>query len=100
MIAAWAGEDGGVWKMILKSNNKAFGEAAKGLNFSCGPTITVGSLTFNMTFPFLPKEVLPFNVKVGGKLPSVKPAVHLSDGVVQKVSFVGPYSVLKIGLRK
>ena len=89
-----------MWKMISRSNNEAFGIAAKGLNFSCGPTIGMGRLMLNMTFPFLPEEVLPFDVKVGGKLPSVKPAIHLGDGVIQKVTFLGPYSILKIGFRK
>ena len=54
-----------------RSNNEAFGEAAKCLNFSGGPSIGVGGLTFSVTVPFLSKEVLPFNVKMGGKLPSV-----------------------------
>ena len=71
MIVAGAGEDSGVWKMIARSNHKAFGEAAKCLNFSRGPSIGVGGLTFSVTVPFLSKEVLPFNVKAGGKLPSV-----------------------------
>ena len=97
---AGAGEYGGVWKMVSWSNNKAFGEAAKGLNFSCGPSFGVGRLALEMSFPFLPEEVLPFNVQIGRKLPSMKPAIHLSDGVVQKVSLFGPYSVLKIGFRK
>ena len=86
--------------MVSWSNNKAFGEAAKGLNFSCGPSFGVGRLALEMSFPFLPEEVLPFNVQIGRKLPSMKPAIHLSDGVVQKVSLFGPYSVLKIGFRK
>ena len=60
----------------------------------------VGGLVLDMSFPFLPEEVLPFNVKIGRELPSTKPAIHLSDGVVQKVSLFGPYSVLKIGFRK
>ena len=91
---AGAGEYGGVWKVVSWSNNKAFSEAAKGLNFSCGPPIGVGRLTLKMSFPFLPEEVLPFDVKVGGKLPGVKPAIHLGDGVVQKVTFLRPYSIL------
>ena len=86
--------------MVSWSNNKAFGEAAKGLNFSCGPSFGVGRLALEMSFPFLPEEVLPFDVKVGGKLPRVKPAIHLGDGVVQKVTFLRPYSILKIGFRK
>ena len=62
VVVAGAGKDGGVWKMIARSNNETFGEAAKGF---------VGGLTFSVTVPFLSKEVLPFNVKTGGKLPSV-----------------------------
>ena len=54
--------------MVTRSNDTAFCEAAKCLNFSGEPA---SHLTFNMTFPFLPKEVLPFNVKVRGKLPSM-----------------------------
>ena len=47
-----------------KDNDKAFCEAAKCLNFSRGPSIGVGGLTFSVTVTFLSKEVLPFNVKV------------------------------------
>ena len=54
-----------------KDNDKAFCEAAKCLNCSGGPSIGVGGLTFSVTVPFLSKEVLPFNVKTRGKLPSV-----------------------------
>ena len=93
---AGAGKYGSVWKMISRSDNEAFGVAAKGLNFSCGPTIGMGRLMLKMLFPFLPEEVLPFHVKVRGKLPSVKPAIHLGDGVIQKVTFLRPNSVLKI----
>ena len=71
MVVAGAGKDGSVWKMITGSNNEAFGEAAKGLYFSGGPPIGVGGLTCSVTVPFLSKEMLPFNVKTGGKLPSV-----------------------------
>ena len=84
--------------MITRSNNEAFGVAAKGLNFSCGPTVGVGRLVLKMVLPleFLPKEVLPFNLEVGRKSPSVKPTIHLGDGVIQKVTFLRPNSVLKI----
>ena len=71
VIVTGAGKDSGVWKTIARTNNEAFGEAAKCLNFSGGPSIGVGGLTFSVTVPFLSKEVLPFNVKMGGKLPSV-----------------------------
>ena len=70
MIVARVGEDSGVWKVITRSNDKAFGEAAKGLNFSRGPSSGVSGLTFSVTVPFLSKEVLPFDVKAGRKLPS------------------------------
>ena len=89
-----------MWKVITRSDNEAFGVAAKGLNFSCGPTVGVGRLVLKMLFPFLPKEVLPFNVKVGRKLPSVKPTIHLGDGVIQKVTFLRPNNFQKIGFRK
>ena len=68
---AWTGKDSGVWKMIARSNNKAFCVAAKGLNFSCGPSGGVSGLKFSMTVPFLSKEVLPLNVKARRKLPSM-----------------------------
>ena len=83
--------------MISRSNDEALGVAAKGLDFSCGPPIGLGRLTLKMAFPFLPEKVLPFNVEVRGEMPRVKPSIHLSDGVVQKVTFLRPYSVLKIG---
>ena len=70
VIVAWTGKDSGVWKVIARSNDKAFGEAAKGLNFSRGPSSGVSGLTFSVTVPFLSKEVLPFDVKAGRKLPS------------------------------
>ena len=59
---ARAGEDSGVWKVIARSNDEAFGEAAKGLNFGIGPSSGVSGLTFSMTVPFLSKEMLPFDV--------------------------------------
>ena len=59
---AGAGKYGSVWKMISWSDNEAFGVAAKGLNFSSGPTIGMGRLVLKMLFPFLPEKVLPFNV--------------------------------------
>ena len=71
MIVARTRENGGVWKMITRSDNEAFGEASEGLNFSRGPSSVVISLVCNMTIPFLTKEVLPFNVKPGRKLPSM-----------------------------
>ena len=80
--------------MISRSNDEALGVAAKGLDFSCGPPIGLGRLTLKMAFPFLPEKVLPFNAKVGGKSPGVKPSIHLGDGMVQKVAFLRPYSVL------
>ena len=83
-----------MWKVITRSDNEAFGITAKGLNFSCGPTVGVGRLLLKMVLPFLSKEVLPFNLEVGGKVPSVKPAVHLGDGVVQEMTFLRPNSVL------
>ena len=69
VIVAGTREDGSVWEVIARSNNKALGEAAKGLNFSRGPSRGVSGLTFSVTVPFLSKEVLPFNVKVRRKLP-------------------------------
>ena len=69
MIVARTGENGGVWKMIARSDNKALGEASKCLNFGRGPSSVVSSLAFSITLPFLPKEVLPFNVKARRKLP-------------------------------
>ena len=71
MIVARVGEDSGVWKVIARSNDKAFGEAAKGLNFSSGPSSGVSGLTFSVTVPFLSKEVLPLDVKARRKLPSM-----------------------------
>ena len=71
MVVAWTGKDGGVWKMIARSNNEAFCVAAKGLNFSCGPSSGVSGLKFSMTVPFLSKEVLPLDVKARRKLPSM-----------------------------
>ena len=71
MIVARTRENGGVWKMITRSDNEAFGEASEGLNFSGGPSSVVISLVCNMTIPFLTKEMLPLNVKPGRKLPSM-----------------------------
>ena len=71
VVVAWTGKDSGVWKMIARSNNEAFCVAAKGLNFSCGPSSGVSGLKFSMTVPFLSKEVLPLDVKARRKLPSM-----------------------------
>ena len=71
MIVARTGENGGVWKMIARSDNEALGEASKCLDFGRGPASVVSGLACSMTVPFLSKEVLPFNVKTRGKLPSV-----------------------------
>ena len=67
---AWAGQDSGVREMITRSNDEAFCKAAKGLNFSSGPAGGVIGLMFQMTVPFLSKEMLPFDVKARRELPS------------------------------
>ena len=54
-------------EVIARSNDKAFCKAAKGLNFSRGPAGGVIGLMFQMTVPFLSKEVLPFDVKARRK---------------------------------
>ena len=83
-----------------RSNNEAFGIAAKCSDFGRGPTVGVGGLLLSMVLPFLSKKVLPFDLEVRRKMPCSKPTVHLGDGVVQEITFLRPNSVLQIGFRK
>ena len=69
MVVARTGENGGMWKMIARSDDKALGEASKCADLSRRPSSVVSGLAFSMTIPFLPKEVLPFKVKVRRKVP-------------------------------
>ena len=97
---AGAREDRSMWKTITRSNNEAFGVAAKGSDFEWGPTVRVGGLLLSMVLPFLSKKVLPFDLEAGRKVPCTKPTVHLGDGVVQEITFLRPNSVLQIGFRE
>ena len=50
-----------------------------------------------MPLPFLPEKVLPFNLEMIRKMPGTKPSRQLCHGVVQVITVVRPYCVLKIG---
>lgn len=71
--------------------------ATKRLDFRKRPTSRIGGLMVRLEVPFLPEEVLPLDLKTSREIPGTKPSFQLCHGVVQVITFIRPYCVLKIG---